>query len=64
MISIAFLIRYAGCTAMNAIKTPDGQVECDFLNFLDFSDVGLYVTKQENTTVVIKGRCVSAFIAY
>ncbi len=49
---------------LNVINTPDGQVECNFLNLGDMSDTGLHVTKQENTTVMIKGRCGSASISY
>ena len=42
---------------MNAISTPDGQVECDFLYLGNISQTGLNVTKQENITVLIKRRC-------
>ena len=54
--NIYFDFRHDRCDAINAVTTTGGQVECSFLHFVvNIADAGINVTKNENTTVIIKG---------
>ncbi len=52
------------CNATNAIETPDGQIECNFLHLpsdIMTMEVGVNIQTQEKCVVMIKGNTLAYY---